>query len=447
MSADEAEVLTGTPISTPTETTVGAEQGVRSALDGPADLWRNRPFVRFWLSQTVSMAGSQVSYLAIPLAAVLILNAGALQTGILTAASRLPFLVFGLLAGAWVDRIRCRPMLVWTYLGRAAVLVSIPVAAMLHLLRIEQVYVAAFAVGSLTLLSDIAAQSLLPALTSGQGLIDANSKLEVSRASTDMAGPSVGGALVQAITAPLAILADVGCYLVAAALIGTVSADESRRERPVGRGSLIGEIRVGLRFVLGNRLLRWNALVSASSNLFTNILLAIFFLYAVRGLGLSAGATGLIVGAGGFGALLGAWSGPRLATRQGLGPTLIISTGVTGSGALLLSLAAGPPPLRLAWTTLAYVLFAFGYPAFNVAVISLRQVLSPPELLGRTNATMRFLAWGTMPLGAFLGGVLGDYAGLHPAMLVAGTGLLLSPLLLVMSPLRGLHDSAVLGRE
>lgn len=430
-------------------TTTDSPPGGAVAESRPAvrSLWRDQRFVRFWLSQTMSMVGSQVSYLALPLAAVLMLRASAFQTGLLTAASRLPFLVFGLLVGVWVDRFRRGPTLVVAYLGRAVVLASIPIAALTHLLTIEQVYVVAFAVGSLTLLSDIAAQSYLPLLTTREDIIGANSKLEVSRASTDMAGPSLGGVLVQALTAPFAILADVVCYLAATVLLVSVKVDEPRAGPRAAGPSMIREIREGLRFVLGNRLLRWNAIASAVSNLFTNVLLAILLLYAVRTLRLRPDAIGLVLGVGSVGALLGAASGRALTTRRGLGAALIISTATTGCGALLLSLATGSHTTRLIWTALAYPLFAFGYPAFNVAVVSLRQVLSPERLLGRTNATMRFLAWGTMPIGAFLGGVLGDQFGLRAAMITAGAGLLLPPSLLLMSPLRRVRDERSLGAD
>jgi MFS family permease len=401
----------------------------------------DRRFTTFWISQTLSMAGSQVSYLAIPLAAVLILDANALQTGTLTAASRLPFLVFGLLAGVWVDRLRRRPVLIWTAAARAAVLLWIPVAVALDGLTIEHVYVVAFAIGSLALLSDIAAQSLLPALATPERLLEANSRLEVSRASTDMVGPSAGGALVQLITAPLAILADVGCYLLAAALMLGVRVREEKPAAPVGRTSVWRQLREGLAFVLGNRLLRWNAIASAVSNLFTNALLAIVVLYLVRTLRLSPGIIGLLLGISGVGALLGATCGGPLTRRYGLGRALLVSTGVTGVGAVLLGLASGSYPMRLAWVCLAYLTFSFGYPAFNVAVISLRQALAPDHLLGRTNATMRFLAWGTMPIGAFAGGVLGSWMGLRTTMVVAGLGLLLPPLILAVSPLRGIRTA------
>lgn len=419
---------------------VSTVDGACLAATPVRSLWHDSEFVRFWLSQTTSMAGSQISFLALPLVAVLVLGAGAMQTGALTASSRLPFLVFGLLVGVWVDRFRRRPMIIWAYLGRAVVLAWIPVAAGLHVLTVEQIYVVAFAVGTLTLLSDVAAQSFLPTIADEAHIIEANSKLEVSRASTDMVGPSAGGALVQALTAPLAILADVVSYLVATALLVSVRVTERKPTGNTARASTIGEIREGLRFVLGNRLLRWNALASALSNLFTNILLAILVLYAVRSLRLSPGTIGLVIGVGSVGALLGAASGRRMTRRWGLGPTLIASTGITGSGALLISLAHGSHQTRLAWVALAYPLFTFGYPAFNVAVISLRQVLSPGHLLGRTNATMRFLAWGTMPIGAFLGGILGNWTGLRTTMITAGVGLLLPPALLLLSPLRRIRS-------
>lgn len=424
------------PVSTP-PTPAAPDQP--SPTHGP--LLRDRRFVLFWASQSLSMVGSQVGYLAIPLVAVLILGAGAFQTGLLTASSRLPFLVFGLLVGVLADRYRRRPIMIWTYLVRALVLLWIPVAAALDMLTLVQLYLVAFTIGSLTLLSDIAAQSFLPSLAAPQRIIEANSKLEVSRSSTDMVGPSVAGGLIQAVTAPFALLLDVVVYLVATVLLVVTPIREQLPARDTARSSMLPQIREGLSFVLRHRLLRWNALTSALSNLFTNILLAILVLYAVRGLDLNPGAIGVIFGIGSAGALVGAASGRRLATRYGMGPALIFSNSVIASGAILMSLANGSAILRLVWTTAAYTVFCFGYPACNVAVISLRQVLAPAHLLGRVNATMRFLTWGTMPIGAFVGGVLGSSAGLRPTMMTAGVGLLLPPALLALSPLRRIRDS------
>lgn len=405
-------------------------------------LLRQGPFQRFWLGQTLSMAGSQVSLLALPLTAVLLLHAGPLQTGLLTGAGRLPPLLFGLLVGVWVDRFRHRPILIGTDLLRALVLGWVPIADALGVLAIWQLYLVAFVIGVLSLLSDVAAQSYLPWITSAETVIEGNTKLEVSRSGSDMVGPSLAGVLVQVLSAPAAILADVVSYLVSAVFMTSVRADKPVSAVPQTRASMLVEIREGLRFVLGSQLLRWNALASALSNLFTNVLLAIFLLYAVRDLKLEPGVVGTVIGIGGIGALIGASLGAFLARRLGLGRALITSTGVTGSGAFLMSLSNGSTAVRIVWVSAAYLLFCFGYPAFNVAVISLRQLLSPPQLLGRTNATMRFLAWGTMPIGALLGGLLGDWFGLRAAMVTAGVGLLLPPLVLLVSPLRAVHTVA-----
>jgi len=435
----------GSALPGPRSPTGPPSPSVPAAADpsGSADrsLLRERRFLRFWLSQTISMVGSQVGYLAIPLVAVLILGAGAFQTGALTASSRLPFLVFGLLVGVLADRYRRRPMLIWTYLVRALALLWIPVAAALDILSMAQLYVVAFVIGSLTLLSDIAAQSLLPSLAPERRIIDANSNLEVSRSSTDLIGPSIAGGLIQAVTAPFALLLDVVTYLVATVLLIVTPIREELPARDKAQPSMLADIREGLGFVLRHHLLRWNALTSAFSNLFTNMLLAVLLLYAVRGLNLNPGTIGVVFAIGSVGALAGAASGQRLATRFGMGPTLIVSNSVIGCGALLLALATGPQPVRLIWTTVAYTVFCFGYPACNVAVISLRQLLAPGHLLGRTNATMRFLTWGTMPLGAFAGGVSGTWLGLRSTMIVAGAGLLLPPVLLLISPLRRVRDS------
>ncbi|OJF13244.1 hypothetical protein BG844_16305 [Couchioplanes caeruleus subsp. caeruleus] len=398
----------------------------------------DRNFLAFWTGQTLSMAGGQVSCLAIPLAGILVLDVQAWQAGILAAAGRLPFLAFGPLADGWVVRCSRRPVLVLTALARAVVLVWVPAAAALGLLTVEQLYAVAFAAGTLALFSAVAAREILPVLA-GPRLVEANGRLEVSRTATGMAGPSAGGALIQAVTAPLALLADAVCSVVAAALMAGVRIREPEPAPAAGRPRVWPHLGAGLAVVRRHPLLRWTAIASAVSHLFTHALLAVVLLYLVRTLHLSAAMIGILLGIAGIGALLGVASGPGLARRFGLGPALVISAGVTGGGALLLGLASGSPQVRLAWLSLAYPIFAFGCPAFTVALISLRRALAPDHLLARAAAPMRLLAWIAMPAGALLGGALGQWVGLREAMVIAGMGLLLTPLLLALSPVRSVR--------
>ncbi|MEV6599763.1 MFS transporter [Actinoplanes sp. NPDC051346] len=408
----------------------------------PRRLRHDRPFLTFWTGQTVSMAGGQVGFLAIPLAAVLILDAHAWQAGLLAAAGRLPYLVFGPHAVGWVTRVPRRPVLIHTALARATALASVPVAAALGLLTIEQLYAVAFIVGTLALFSGTASQALLPVLAGPRGLAEATGRFEMSRTFTGMAGPSAGGALIQTLTAPLALLADGICSLIAAALLAGVRVHEAKPVPSAGRPPVWPQFRTGLTVVRRHPMLRWTAIASATSHLFTHALLAIVLLYLVRTLQLSPAMIGIMLGISGVGALLGAASGLGLARSVGLGPALVLSAGVTAAGALLLALASGPPQIRLAWVSLAYPIFAFGCPAFTVAVISLRRALAPDRLLVRAAVPMRLLAWSTMPLGALLGGALGEWVGLRETMLIASAGLLLPPLLLALSPVRTVRSTA-----
>ncbi|GGQ80815.1 MFS transporter [Couchioplanes azureus] len=404
----------------------------------PGRLRHDRPFLTFWTGQTLTMAGGQVSCLAIPLAAILVLDVQAWQAGILAAAGKLPFLVFGPLAGGWVDRWPRRPVLVGTALARAVVLVWVPVAAARGMLTVAQLYAVAFAAGALALFSAVAAREILPVLA-GRRTVEANDRLEVSRTATGLAGPSAGGALVQAVTAPLALLADAACSLVAAALMAGVRVREPGPAPAPGRAPAWPRLRAGLAVVGRHPLLRWTAIASTVSYLFTHALLAVVLLYLVRILHLSAAMIGILLAIAGIGALLGAASGPGLARRLGLGPALVTSAGVTGAGALLLGLASGPPQLRLAWLSFAYPIFAYGCPAFTTAVIGMRRALAPDRLVGRAAEPMRLLAWTATPAGAVLGGALGQWIGLREAMVVAGAGLLLPPLLLALSPVRAVR--------
>jgi MFS family permease len=400
-----------------------------------ATLWRHGDFRRLWAAETVSVFGSQVTVLALPLTAALLLAATPVQMGLLAAAETLPFLLIGLPAGAWVDRWRRQPVMVLADLGRALVLATIPAAWLAGWLRMELLYAVGFLAGLLTVFFDVAYQAYLPALVARAELVEGNSKLELSRSAAQLVGPGLAGGLVQVAGGPLAILIDAVSFALSALCLRGIR----RREpppAPAGQRHLAAEIGEGLRLVLGTPVLRGIAGCTATWNCFGNVAFAVLILFATRELGLEPGLVGVLFGLGGGGALLGALAAERLARRIGTGPTIIAGQVVAAIVWQVVPLAGILPvtPLLLLGTALA--IGGVGGTVYNIAQVSLRQAITPDQLQGRMNATMRFIVWGTLPLGALLGGVLGEWLGLRPALAIGAAGSLLAFVWLWGSPLR-----------
>jgi len=411
---------------------------MRPLLSG---LWHERDFVRLWSAHTISRFGSEVSLLAIPLTAALVLNASASQMGLLAAIEFAPFLLLSLFAGVWVDRLPRRYILIVGDIGRALLLGSIPVAAVLNVLHIEQLYVVGFASGVLTVFFDVADQAFLPALISREHLVEGNSKLEVSRSVAQIAGPGLGGALVQLFTAPLAVAVDALSFIASVAfLLGIRTPEPPRTQASNEQASMLEEIKEGLGVVLGNPLLRSIAGCTGTSNLFSNAMFALFVLYATRELRIEPALLGVIFAAAGPGGLLGALFAERLARAFGLGRTIVASSWIGALSSLLVPLATGPKPLVVAMLIVSLFVVGVSNPVYNINQVSLRQAITPDRLQGRMNASMRFIVWGTIPIGALLGGTLGDAIGLWPTLLVAAVGQCLAPLFILVSPVRRLKE-------
>ncbi|MGW4645515.1 MFS transporter [Kitasatospora sp. NPDC004289] len=407
-------------------------------------LLAHRDFRHLLLGAATSQAGSQVTLVALPLAAVLELHASAFQVGLLTAAETAAFVLVGLPAGAWLDRMRKLPVLVRADLVRLLAVGSIPPAALAGVLTMAQLYAVALVTGVATVFFDVAHQSYLPSLLPRDRLVAGNGALETVRSSAQIVGPGLGGGLVQLLGAPLAIVADAVGYLASALLLGRIRAVEEE-PRPAAVGSLRAQVAEGLRFVLGHPLLRTIAAATGLSNLFAAVLMAVQTVFWVRELELSPGAIGVLLSVSALGGLAGALCAGRLAARFGQARVIWLSALLAAPFALLWPLSAGPAAPVLFAVGSAVVLF--GAVVYNVAQVSLRQALCPPELLGRMNATMRFLVWGTLPLGALLGGAVADAAGPRTALWVCALGFLAVPLPLLLSPLRRLHDLPADGAE
>jgi MFS family permease len=400
-------------------------------------LWHHMDFRRMWIGETVSQFGSQISQLALPLVAILVVHASTFEVGLLTTFEMLAFLVVGLPAGAWVDRMRFRSVLIVNDVLRALALGSIPLAQAWGILTIEQLYIVALVVGVCTVFFDVAYQSYLPQLVDRSAIVEGNAKLQASESVSQIAGPGLGGALIQALTAPYAVLIDAVSFLWSAGWVGAIQARPPKPERKPDR-HLGREIKEGLRFVLGNRLLRAIAMCTGSSNLFNTLGFAVFYVLLARDLHLSPGVIGLIMSTAAIGGLLGSLVATRIAERLGQGPTIWISI------ALSLPTSFVAPFVHRDWTlyllAASFIVFWATVVVYNITQVSFRQGLCPPYLLGRMNATMRFLVWGTMPLGGFLGGVLGSTIGVRNTLLVAAIGGCVAVLPVFFSPLRTMRD-------
>ncbi len=412
---------------------------------GPAarpSLFHHPSFLKLWVGDTISQFGTQVSQLAIPLVAIIFLKASAFEVALLGTVQFLPFLLFTLPAGAWVDRLQRRPILIVGDLGRALCLISIPIAYELNTLTIAQLYVVGFAMGILTVFFDVSYQSYLPSLVDREQLVEGNAKLQASQSAAQILGPGMGGYLIGVLTAPIAVIVDAISYLASALFVFTIRGSEapvpprdgprgSRAERLRGFG---GEIHEGLVYVLGHPYLRMIAAATSTSNLFSNVAFGIYLVYVVRVLGLDPLRIGVIFSLGSVGTLVGALIATRVAARIGVGRAIIWSMVLNGPSVLLVAIApkGSAEPFLIASAALG----GFTGLIYNINQVSFRQAIAPERIQGRMNATMRFLVWGTIPIGSIISGTLATLFGLSTTIWI-GAILSFTPVVfLILSPIR-----------
>jgi len=416
-------------------------------------LFRHPNYARLWTAATVSLFGTQVSQIAIPFIAAVLLNASAGEVGLLTTIEFLPFLLFTLPAGVWVDRFPKKRILVIGDLGRAAMLVSIPIAYAVGGLTIWQLYVVGFVNGLMTVFFDVADQSYLPTILERDELVEGNSKLQISQSSAQILGQPFGGGIVAVLTAPVAVLVDAASYLGSAGLILTIreraraiirgdrrapgavesfesSEADSVAASPSAGASVVADAAVaandrtgmraqimdGLRYILHHDYLGNIAATTATSNLFGNIAFAIFPVYAYKVLLMSPATVGTVGGLGGAGVLVGALVANRVQARIGVGRTIILAAAATGPVGLLMPLAT--PDVAFWFLSVSFFLAGVLNVVYNVSQVSLRQAITPGHFLGRMNATMRFLVWGTIPIGSLIGAGLSEVIGVRATIWV-----------------------------
>ena len=407
-----------------------------------ASLIRHPDFLKLWTAETVSVFGTQVTLLALPLVAATILQVTPFEFALLGTIEFLPFIFLSLPAGVWVDRLRRRPILIIGDLGRAISLISIPIAFYFDVLTIWQLYVVGFINGCLTVFFDVAYQSYLPSIVDRDQLVEGNSKLEITRSASQIVGPGMAGVLIGILRAPFAILADAASFVVSALFVFAIRRPEPpiqlHDEATGPRPSMRSEIAAGLRYVTGHRWLRSIAATTGTSNFFGNVMGAILILFLVRERGFTAETLGFAFSIGSVGVLVAALTASRISSRLGVGRTLVLSA--LGFGVAGLPVAIASDSWLFAAVAASGFIGGFFGVAWNINQISLRQAITPTRMQGKMNATMRFIVWGTIPLGQIVGGFLASVIGLHNTIWIGALGGLIAFLPVALSPVRELKE-------
>jgi MFS family permease len=427
-----------------TAQTPSARSGARAAgpLPGvqPPSLWRDRNFAAFWTAQALSQLGAQLGQLAFPVLAVTLLGATEFEVGALNAAGLAAFLVVGLPAGAWVDRWLKRRTMIAADIIRMAAMAGVPLLWWAGALQIWHLYLISAVVGVATVFFDVSYQSFVPLLVEPRKVGEANSKLEATAQLARIGGPAAGGALLTVLTAPMLFIGESLGYLLSAVFLGRTG-DRERRDPAEGRSSLVSEIREGFAFVAGHALISRIAMCTCGTNFSGTLVFTLLPLLVLRELGLGPQGMGIIMSVGAAGGLLGAVSAPWLARRIGEG-TVIPAGSLLSSlflGLVPLAAVQADPAVSLVLLTVSEFGFAYGVLVYNIMQLTMRQRVCPPRLLGRMNASIRFVVWGVMPLAALSAGFLGAQLGLVPAMWLGVAGGVLSVLPVVFSPLPGMR--------
>jgi Na+/melibiose symporter-like transporter len=409
----------------------------RSTLRG------HRRFNLLWGSQTISDTGSAVTTLAFPLLAVITLRASTFEVSLLSAATEAAFLLVALQAGALVDRSRKRRIMIWSNVIRAVGLTTVPVAHALGILTIWQMYVVALLASTAAVFFDVSYQSFLPAIVDEAQLVEANGRLGATDSFARLVGPSLGGALVGLIGAAYAVAVDVGSFIVSGTMLAAIRGVDERPPARVTGSRLRDEIREGLSFVTRHPILARVVRCTATSNFFSSMAFSIQAVFLVRVLHARPLVIGVVLSLGAIGGLLGAASAARLSAQYGAARMIWLSLLVVVPFAVANPLAfSGFGVLLVAVSDFA---ISFAAVVYNTAQVSYRQAVTPPRLMGRMNASVRFIVWGVQPIGAIAGGGLATLIGIRPTLFVAAAGASLAPYWVIRSPLFGMRDLP--GRE
>jgi MFS family permease len=402
----------------------------------PSLLRENREFRRLFAADSISLIGDQITLIALPLTAVLVLDAGAADMGYLTAAGLLPYLLFSLHAGAWVDRRggRRRKMIA-ADLVRAVVVATVPLAYAFDVLTMQQLFVTEFLVGSLAVVFRVSHPTLFISVVPRDAYVQGQSLVNGTRAFSFVAGPTLGGLLVQAVTAPVTLVLDAFSYVASAFYLGSISPEEPATEE-AARGHVLS----GLRFIRGSPVVRSSLLATATVNFFNFVFWALFVLYATRELGLAAGTLGLVLGAGAIGGVVGSVVTGRISRRIGIGPAFVVGCVLFPLPLVLVPLADGPRWVIVSLLFLAEFWSGVGVMMLDISAGSIFAAIIPDRLRSRVSGAYSFVNYGVRPLGSVVGGLLGSTIGLRPTLWIGAIGALAGVLWLLPSPIPGLRD-------
>jgi MFS family permease len=408
----------------------------RRARFVPALLRENQPFRMFFTGQAVSLVGDQVSGIALPLVGVLVLHAGAAEMGYLTTAGLLPNLLFALHAGAWVDkRGRRRQTMLAADVGRAILLASVPIAYAFDALTLAQLYVVSFLIGALSVFFYVSYSTIFTSLVPRERYVEANSLIHGSRALSFVGGPSLGGLIVQVLSAPAALIVDAFSFVASAFALSRISPAEPATE-PAERGHLKG----GWQFIRRTPAIWASLLATSTINFFNFVFFALFILYATRSLHVQPGLLGVVLGAGAVGGVIGSIITGRVGRRIGIGPAYALGCFVFPASLLLVPLAGGPRWVVLGCLFLAEFGSGVGVMLLDISSGSISQSLVPDRLRSRVSGAYMVVNYGVRPIGAFLGGVLGSELGLRPTLWIATVGGVAGVLWLLPSPIARMRE-------
>jgi MFS family permease len=398
-------------------------------MEPSGSLWRNPNFLKLWVGQTISEIGSRVSREGIPLTAVMLLGATPFHMGLLTTMGGITSFLAGPFAGAVADRYPRRPILIAADLLRAAVLVTVPIAAWQGWLSLPLLFAVVVLAGVGTLFFDVAYQSIVPSMVQGEQLLVANARLSLTLSIAEVIGPAMTGLLVQLLTAPRAMLLDAMSFLVSALAIGWMRLPEKPRAVPA-HASAWREMRAGFVYVLGHPSLRALAGRTATASFFYGFFGTLYIVFAIRELQIGPAVLGVVIAMGGIGSMSGALVADRVARRFSVRTVLMGATLLSGLTLLLIPLAQGPVSGAILLGA-SQLIGDVSYPMYNINELTLRQRLAPPAMLGRVNAFLQTLFKGMLPMGALVCGAIATQIGMRPAFVIAGIGVCLSSLWLL----------------